>query len=878
MTWSKMKAVSAALFLTMLACAGAGLLAFPVPAEQPKGSDVMPRIATAPIDAHGDPLPPGALFRAGTVRLRHGGPVTAVAFSPNGKILASSSWDHTVRLWDRDTGKELHRLRGHTDAVFCLAFAPDGRTLASAGKDHTIRLWDAAAGKEVKQVGKPALDVDCLAFAPDGKSLAAGGRNEPIRIWDIATGKEVCTPEGQEPLVIFGGQFGNGPFPRGNGGLPLPNIGALTLAFAPDGKLLAGGNKDHTIRLWDTTTGKEVRRLQGHAKGVTSIAFAPDGKTLVSGSGEAAIRLWDVASGKELRQLKGHPSAVFALAFGPGGKVVGSGGEDGTVRLWNAATGEELCRRHAGGDHVYGIAFSPDGSALASAQAHHTVGLWSATSLQPLLPALQQAELVPFTFSPDGRSLVAVRPDGTICLCDPATGKETRRLGQHKGVIMSLVFSPDGKRLASGSWSDHTIRVWDVAGDKSPLELPGHTNAVRSIAFSPDGKTLASASYDKTLRLWDLGTGKELHRAAHEAYLSAALSPDGKILADSRYDGSIYLWETATGKEVGRIRTGVNGGTFCMAFSPDGRTLAVAGLTTAVRLYEVASGRLRNQLAVKQGSVHSLAFTADGRMLATGGGEALTQFRDVEEFRLSAAPRLSDYRVCLWDVATGKQVHSLEGHQGGIYGLAFSPGSRRLVSRSWDTTALVWDLPAIPESPARRRAPLTARELQDLWSTLGELDAERAYQALGRLAAVPDQAISFVAERMQRVDAVEPRRLVELIANLDSKTFAVRERAARELQRLGELAGEEVRMALEAQPSLETRRRLDDILSNLAGPLPSPERLQSLRALELLEKIGTPGARQVLDRLAGGTPSAWLTRQAEASVQRLTSRLPSSER
>ena len=241
----------------------------------------------------------------------------SVVFAPDGRSLASGSWDKTIRLWDLASGKELRRLEGHTDPVTSVAFAPDGRSLASGSDDNTIRLWDLASGKELRRLEGHSDPVISVAFAPDGRSLASGSWDKTIRLWDLASGKELRRLEGHTGYVE-------------------------SVAFAPDGRSLASGSWDKTIRLWDLASGKELRRLEGHTSYVNSVAFAPDGRSLASGSEDNTIRLWDLASGKELRRLEGHSDPVTSVVFAPDGRSLASGSWDNTIRLWDLASGKEL--------------------------------------------------------------------------------------------------------------------------------------------------------------------------------------------------------------------------------------------------------------------------------------------------------------------------------------------------------------------------------------------------------------------------------------------------------------------------------------------------------------------------------------------------------
>jgi WD40 repeat protein len=619
--------------------------------------------------------------------------VRSVAFSPDGKTMASSSGDNTIKLWDVVSHSEIATLRGHTKLVRSVAFSPDGKTLASASSDSTIKLWDVASHKELETLKGHKGEIYSVAFSPDGTTVASGGGlDKIIKLWDVASRSEV-------------GELGK---PNKLGKRESHNNAVYCVAFSPDGKTLASGSIDNTIKLWDVASRDEITMLPrqtegvnpvlpGHTKGVNSVAFSFGGKMLASGSDDGTIKLWDLASYKELAELRDRNNRIRSVAFSPDGKMLASGSDDSTVKLWDVTENNELAKLW---DRVPPVEPSPDEKVLASPSPGNldkTKKLWDVTSRRRLTTFKGHRDMVNcVAFSLEGNTVASGSDDSTIKLWDATSPNKLhapfKRHTETANVFPSVAVavSPDGETLASSDSADVEIKLSDVASPNSKpvvtLKGEGIGNYVYCVAFSPDGKTLASAHATNTIMLWDVASAKsdtvaksdtlkyEVSKGDRSWFLSVAFSPDGKTLASGSSDGIVRLWNIASPNSepitLNENDKGKDKGVRTLAFSPDGKALASGSDDSTIRLWGVASHKELATLKGHSSRVTSVMFSPDRKTLASGS---------------------FDNTIKLWDVASLEELATLKGHTDSVLSIAFSP-KNLLASGCKDGSIKMWDV------------------------------------------------------------------------------------------------------------------------------------------------------------------------------------------
>jgi WD40 repeat protein len=519
--------------------------------------------------------------------IRKFGSACTVAFSPDGRLLAAGS-DGAVTVWDWKSREVLHTFPGHQKNAISVAFSRDGRRLASASTGEAVNLWELeGGGPSIHTFIATAHPVSALAFSPDGGWLAEASLNRKVRLWDTATRQ-------RQPLHIF------------------PHDGAVqSVAFSADARSqegrkptrLASAGADKTVYVWDTTTGRELLGLDGHAGPCGCVAFSPDGHRLASASKDKTIRIWDATplrgdESQAILTFTGHDDQIRSVALGPDGRVASAAVGTG-VKVWDGATREVSAKFELQSVTVFCLAWQPPaGRQIASSGwdgRRHTVWIWDPSTGDPILPhplplKLDEACFV-LTFSPDGRYLVTGHGNGDVKVWDARTGREVNKLGTHDQDVRGAVFSNDGKHLASAS-TDGVVKLWDATRLEQKQDARRFTDSAcvpASMAFSPDGKWLAAGGEDHTIKVWDVQTRYVLQtiRGHKRDVCTVAFSPNGRWMASGSADSTVKVWDTRNAFGLVRDFRDHTGLVCSVVFGPDHRRLYSGSDDHTVKVWDL---------------------------------------------------------------------------------------------------------------------------------------------------------------------------------------------------------------------------------------------------------------------------------------------------
>jgi WD40 repeat protein len=820
-------------------------------------------------DADGDPLPPGALARLGSLRFRVPYPLEKLhaSLSPDGKQLLLAT-DGELIVMDTTSGKELRHFELGEHSHFIPAFSgipfshtastlsDDTRLLGVLEEAGGVYLYDTATGKLIKHFDTVVTGSQTRLFlSADGKRVAGttgdSSASATATIYDTQSGRKAASVA-----------------PMQNG---------ASAAFSADGKRLAtwgeGLGRRQVVQAWDSATGNELQRITVEGQPVTSVAFSPDGTQLAIAQAEGIVSLFEVAGGKRLRRWE-DDKGDSDLCFAPDGRTLAAVGRDDRILLWNVLTGRGSRGSPPPRGRMVTYRLLPDGTVLVCVAVEMGFYLWDALRGVALTPFYGHGSPVgAIAFHPERRELLSASSDG-IYRWNLRTGKREKLRPSRHGLYRLnqdywTCLAADGRHVMTTLPHEWGIRLFELETDVELLlnrgvgfyELDTGVVSANSKIFAGLEEVSGRQGKELILRVFDARSGQEQRKfrvdPSDRGMLGVFASPDGVRVGAVTGKGTTgapvhpQVWDIASGKEI-RVRPTT--GAKELALSPGGRLLAVTDGDDMLQVQDLELGEEWPALeSPGEGMLFAPTFSPDSRFLAAAW----------------SSPDWERSRIVVWELGSSQIRAEFSGHRGTINALALSPDGRLLASGGRDTTVLLWDLlgdKLEQDKPA-------AEDLHGLWRDL-DGNARTAHRALARLAKAPAEAVTLVREHLPPAPGSppEPREIARWIADLDSDSFQTRQQATRALREIGRIGESAMEEALKGTPSLEQKRRLEELLRRLHRTGVAAEMLRPVRALELLERICTPEARRLVEELAAGNPTSDLTRYAQEVRQRLATR------
>lgn len=573
----------------------------------------------------------------------HLGSVTACAISPDGARIVSGSSDSTLKVWDLANGHLLFTLEGHSARINACAISPDGERIVSGSSDGTLKVWDAASGGLLSTLEGHTDGVNACAISPDGERIVSGSSDRTLVVWDAAS----CIP-----LYFLGAR---GPLGCDRWG---HDDGITACAISRDGERVVSTSYDKTLRVWDLASGEPLAVFAAHHDWGSACAISPDGERAVSASYDKTLKVWDIVNHRQLAVLAGHNDWVFACAISPDGARIVSASHDKTLKVWDAASGQALSMLEGHSAGVYACAISPDGQRVVSGSTDGTLKVWDVASghLRSSLEG-HAASVGGCAISPDNKRIISASSDKTLKVWDVASGRLLYVLGdpsrtaiseRHLDKVTGCAISRDGTRIVSCSY-DRTLRIWDAGTGRLLSTIEGHSDWCTACAIGgPDGRYILSASVDTMLKLWDFTSGKLLSILwGHGGWVSAcAISPDGGRVVSASEDRTLKVWDASTERLLFTLRGHFDAVNAC-AISPDGSRVVSASDDRTLKIWDLVDGNLISTYAGHLSSVRSCAFSPDGRWIASASDDRTLRLWDTSTARcLATVPGTSPF-VCV---------------------------------------------------------------------------------------------------------------------------------------------------------------------------------------------------------------------------------------